>query len=418
MARYTDEQLKFVIQTRRDGDEWQTIAEKFNKAFAGHGPPRSWDNLRNLYNRNKYEINAEESLGEAIRSRHVARRRAGIVARESRAALDEVMSQEEFIEKLCEVNKLSPINVTKTFTPRKRVKAKRSIVAHLSDLHIGVNIRKEELGGVNEFNETVASRRIAFFFDEVAQYKIQHREETDLVVVLNGDIIAGVIHSLEGGVQDLTLQYAQAVRYLVAGLSHVAQAFNSVRVYATVGNHGRYTHKQNKGQQSDAKWDSHEMNVYIAVKEILSHACKNVSFELTQKPYVIFDVQGHTFFATHGDTVVKVGNVSRFISMEKIKNAVNEIQIGLNKKIDVLMVGHVHKQTFQTLDSGTDVLINGCLSGIDSFAQSIGLFSNNPAQQVFETTTGYAVGDVRFVRVKVADTQEKYNKIIQPTKGI
>lgn len=420
--KYSDEQVRFICDQARSGKQWSDLATEFATKFAkeldvkGYKPP-SWDAIRNCYNRYKYVINADDSFVDAVRARHVARRRAGIVAKENRAILDEALEQGEFLERLSEINKLIPIKLHDSPKIATNSPASRTIVAHVSDTHIGVNIRKEELGKVNEFNNVIAARRLALFFREVVNFKKERRANTDLVIVLNGDIITGVIHSLEGGsVDDLTIQYAQALRYLASGISFCAANFKKVRVYTTVGNHGRYTHKGNKGKQSDSKWDSHEMNIYIALREILSQN-KNVSFELVKTPYTMFDVQGHTFFATHGDTVLRIGNVSRTISMQKIKNEINDIQIGLDKRIDVLMVGHVHKQTFQTLDSGTEVLVNGCLSGVDSFAQSIGIFSNNPAQQIFEVTKDFAVGDVRFVRVKHADNDTKLDKIIEPIES-
>lgn len=420
--KYTEEQIRFVIERRSAGDSWQDIAvafgTKFGKELNSKGlPSPGWDALRQLHSRHKYQISTEELVSDSIRSRHVARRRAAIVARENREILDEVMSQDEFIEKLQELNKIAPINIFKQPVSRPRKKTKRTIVAHISDTHIGVNINKSELGHVNSYNSVIAARRLGLLFREIINYKREHRDETNLVVVLNGDIITGVIHSLEGGsVDDLTNQYAQAIRYFVSGISLCAAEFKKVDVYTTVGNHGRYTHKANKGQQSDSKWDSHEMNIYLALREILkSHS--NVKVHLSKTPYALFAVHGHTFFATHGDTVLKMGNVSKTISMQKIKNEVNDIQVGLGKKIDVLMVGHVHKQTFQTLDNGTEVLVNGCLSGVDSFAQSIGIFSNNPAQQIFEVTEDFAVGDVRFVRVKHADNDKKLDNIIKPVES-
>jgi hypothetical protein len=61
--------------------------------------------------------------------------------------------------------------------------------------------------------------------------------------------------------------------------------------------------------------------------------------------------------------------------------------------------------------------VNGCLSGLDPYAVSIGIFDSNPTQQIFEVTEKHAVGDVRFIQVKSADKDAALDKIIKPFKG-
>jgi hypothetical protein len=63
------------------------------------------------------------------------------------------------------------------------------------------------------------------------------------------------------------------------------------------------------------------------------------------------------------------------------------------------------------------LIINGCLSGLDPYANSIGIFDSNPTQQIFEVTPKHAVGDIRLIQVKSADTNEALDKIIQTFKG-
>jgi hypothetical protein len=81
------------------------------------------------------------------------------------------------------------------------------------------------------------------------------------------------------------------------------------------------------------------------------------------------------------------------------------------------MMGHVHVPVSTTLDNGAELIINGTGSGTDNFAQSIGILSNNPCQVIFEATEDYVVGDFRKVFLKDADSDEYYDKIIQPYDG-
>ncbi len=63
------------------------------------------------------------------------------------------------------------------------------------------------------------------------------------------------------------------------------------------------------------------------------------------------------------------------------------------------------------------LVINGCLSGMDPFAQSIGIFESHPTQQLFEITDKHAVGDIRLIQVKSADHRDDLDEIITPPKG-
>lgn len=294
----------------------------------------------------------------------------------------------------------------------------RVLMAHISDTHYGSNIRSEEMHGLNEFNWTVAARRTAYFMDQICRYKPQYRKNTELVLCLNGDIIAGLIHNQEWFVDLLTTQFAGTLSILGQAISYAAGQFKSVRVVCTPGNHGRNVGKSDKGRATNQKWDSYENMIYISL-QLMMQSHKNVQFSIPEAPYLIFEVLGHKFFQTHGDTVVNVGNPGNALNMKSITNQINSINSSIagSDVVAGLIVGHVHTPTVQLMQNGCALLINGCLSGTDPFAQSIGIFESNPTQNMWEVTKEHAVGDIRFVRLKTADTDKKLDSIISPFKG-
>jgi hypothetical protein len=160
------------------------------------------------------------------------------------------------------------------------------------------------------------------------------------------------------------------------------------------------------------KWDGFDTVLYESLQEVF-RSNENIEFHIPRTPYALIDIQGHKALATHGDTFLNVGNVSRSINVDDLKNQINNMIIGLGQ-IDMVLVGHVHKNTIQTLDNGTELLINNTLSGLDGFAQGLGIVSNNPSQQIFEVTSEHVVGDIRTVKLKKADTDKSLDKIIQP----
>ncbi len=334
----------------------------------------------------------------------------------------DIFLKDEFMVVLKEVMEKNPVKFHKPVKPLKKTankKLERSLVVHFSDTHFGCNVDRDEMDNVNEYNWTIAARRTALLMDQVVTYKPQYRAQTELVMLINGDIIAGVIHDQEWAVDLLTKQFAGAISIFGQAISYAAQHFKKVRVVCTPGNHGRAMHKSSRDRATVHKWDSYENMIYIALREIMKKY-SNVEFTIPEAPYAIVDIQSHKFLVTHGDTVVNVGNPGKNLNMKSINEQINKVNSQLIKgddKFAALVVGHVHVPTVQETESGTMLLINGTMSGTDPFAQSIGIFSKNATQTLFEVVEGHAVGDMRLIRLRDADDKKAYDMIIEPFKG-
>tara|TARA_R110000868_G_scaffold66014_14_gene197075 strand:- start:5101 stop:6357 length:1257 start_codon:yes stop_codon:yes gene_type:complete len=324
----------------------------------------------------------------------------------------------EFLEAFKEEIKNQPIKVH----PASKQKLKsgnksRTTVVHVSDTHFGANIEASEMNNVNEFNWVVASRRMALLAEQTAGYKPQYRADTELVIVINGDIIAGVIHNQEWFADLLAKQTAGTIKILTQFISYCAQFFGTVRVVMTSGNHGRAMHKGSKDRGTTHKWDSYETMIYLGVKYAVEAKCKNVKCQIPETPYAIVEIQGHNFFITHGDTVINAGNPGSSLNMKSLNTQIMKLISSFKMPFAGVMLGHTHVSTVQTLDSSTKLLVNGTLSGADPYCQSIGIFSNNPEQTLFEVTKEHAVGDIRFIELTAADDRKDLDKIIEPLKG-
>jgi len=369
-------------------------------------------NLQNLYFPKQEESIVVKKTGDLLKERvkkvqdDLGTRR--LIAEELAANLQEIVKTIDF-----KVHK--PLAKAKG----KGKPAERTIVAHLSDTHYGCNIDKSEMGGLNEYNWQIAARRSALFFQQIVNYKPQHRDQTEVVLLVNGDIIAGVIHNQEWFVDLLTTQFAGTLNILCQGISYLAQNFKKVRVVMTPGNHGRSMHKASTDRGTTHKYDSYETQIFIAVREVMKAKCANVEVEVPDSPFAIFKAQGHTYFVTHSDTVINVGNPGAALNMKSINNQINKLnasELGGDAKFDAVICGHIHTPTLQLMESGCMLVLNGCLSGLDPYALSIGIFDSNPTQQLFEATEKHAVGDVRFIQVKSADKDAQLDKIIETPK--
>lgn len=294
----------------------------------------------------------------------------------------------------------------------------RSLCVALTDVHFGTNVDKEELGGKNEFNWEIAARRFGFIMDQIATYKLEQRTlHEEVVFLLGGDLIGGVIHNQEGPDYDLiTHQVNGALSYFIQGFEYVKAFFPKIRLVCVPGNHSRMMHKQSKDRALSQKYDSYENIIFYALSKYFSKDPK-VEIFVPKTPYAELRVQKHRVYMTHGDTVFVTGNPGKSINTERIEiqaHRVNEEERNKKRKpFQLFVFGHVHQAAHFQTNSGIQIIINGSMIGTDSFAAGVGIMSNNPVQVMWETNSKFVVGDSRWLFVEAADKEKKYEKIIK-----
>lgn len=380
----------------RDVSAHGGIAKIKRDAF-GHEAPPNLASKRGVELRTQYVRGLERKVGE---SEYLADR--------VRTSLAEALEQ-------------NPIRVTglrKKWDRLDVVPRKRELVALLSDLHYGLIVDPTEVEG-NAYNWTVAARRTARLAEQIVTWKPEHRKETELTLVLAGDLIQGAIHAVsEGNVTLLTEQVHGASCILIALIDLLRHHYRRIKVHCVGGNHDRMLHR-GEGRATSAKWDSFASIIHMLLQAAFREA-DDVSFNVPRAPYVTFELPGGALaYATHGDTVTTSGNVGRNVPVERIAQRVYALDASgvFAKPIDVVMLGHVHVPLLTQLPNGAHLVVNGALSGIDAFAQSIGVLASHPAQVIFEAVDGHPVGDFRIVRLKEADSIAAYDEVIRPPAG-
>ena len=411
MAAWTEKEIKYVLECNQEGLSRHDIAEVFQEEFKYK---RSSNSIKHCIDTYKdYDI-VEEAHIDSIKRLHSTRKSKSKVAKENKVILEEMISQEAFLEEFKSVLKTSKFKIHPKVKKASKKAFKRTIVAHISDTHFGADIDAEEMGGLNGYTNIEEARRLALFVREVAGYKIEHRKDTDLVIALNADIIQGMIHNIDT-TTPLTSQFSRALHLLSQGISYLANEFSSVKVICTTGNHGRAMHRPDKGRPTKGRWDAYSTMLNIALEYALK-PFGNVSFEIPVTPYWYGKIRGHNYLILHSDAVLSTGSIGKTVSVDVIKNKVNDLAVGIGP-IDVVLAGHTHIPLATILNNGTTLLCNGNLSGVDEFCLSIGIVTNHPSQQLFEVTDKYCVGDLRNVMVLEADKDKSLDKIIEPFKG-
>lgn len=307
--------------------------------------------------------------------------------------------------------KISSIKKSKFKLPKK--KKQREVVAMISDTHFGLKIDKEEIP-YNKVDWQIAARRMGLLAEQIASYKSYHRDASPrLRLCLGGDLGQGVIHLDDSGTDLITYQYIGTTQILVQMIDYLRNFFTEIAVECTPCNHMRMVHRSPK-RATAQKYNSYATMIHYTLQAAFRSA-PDVTFNVPKTPWTDFEVLGHRFFMTHGDTVLETGNPSVAIPIKGLVEQINNLNANTEgKQYDVVMVGHMHTPMKLKLKNGVWFLMNGTGSGTDAFAQSIGFFNNDPAQIIFEVTDECAVGDFRVVSLDGADNNPEYEKIVKP----
>ena len=336
--------------------------------------------------------------------------------------LEKSLGEKQSAEKLLKdaLSNLAPLPKIKT----TKVKAKNSkdmveFVGMLNDTHIGVIIDSEEIGGINEFDFKEACRRFAFYTKEVINYKKHKRSQVrKLHLILNGDLIAGIIHGLDTkGIHLMIHQVNAALHIFTHVIQNLASEYNEIEVHGIAGNHDRGVHK-NHGQRAVGEvYDSYANIIFYGLSTAFRNNT-NISFNFPKTAYGFINLPAGRAMYAHGDHVFSsaVGNPGKAINVKSLTDAIRNFNAGEvakgNKPVKLLLLGHVHVFAHFITSDGVEVYISPCLSGLDSFAHSLTINTSFTAQPVFESTKDFILGDCRLIRLGAADKDSDLDKLI------
>ena len=239
------------------------------------------------------------------------------------------------------------------------------LVVGIGDFHYGADFTVTGLYGetINRYNADAFVARMEKLTGEIKEIVKLHKPQ-QITVMIVGDMLDGLLRAsqisrLEYGVIESTIRLSETLSQWLGSLCDVTGL--PIRVYAVRGNHGEIRPLGTKAGQFP------EENMERIVMHYLH---ERFSFN----PYIrvedndapisrIVDVCGYKFLLIHGEG-------------EDIEKIARDHQTLYNKKIDIFMVGHLHKsQTFAAgMGKKGNVLIERVPSicGIDPYAQSKG----------------------------------------------
>lgn len=326
--------------------------------------------------------------------------------------------EQDFIESIRQ--HIQPLKV-QSFKVKKSKKqlAQRHVVAMLNDTHYGLTVKPEEVANTNEYNWTIASRRTAMFIDEIVHFKQDKRNDVEMLhFLINGDIIAGIIHNLMGRDNDLLVhQFNGAVHILTHAIARLAETYPQLTVYFSSGNHGEAPHRREGGRTSSQVFDTFESMIFYALS-VAHRDTKNVKFIATSGLFQEFILPAGRAMFTHGHLLFSktLGNPGTIINTKGLSDTIlrfnNGEELKGKQKFKLILTGHTHSFMHIRTPDNVQVYNAPSLSGVDSYAHYLGINHNFVGQVVFESTDKYIFGDSRLVILNEADNNGNLDSLI------
>lgn len=217
----------------------------------------------------------------------------------------------------------------------------------LSDFHYGLLIDNV----LNEYNVDIANERLETLLKKTIYYCQLHKVQK-LHLGLAGDLISGAIHlqSRIDAEEDLITQVINVGELLANFVNGLKAYIPEVKVYGVIGNHSRV----NADKKSNMPAENFERLIFKHIELRLPNVrvCMN-----GLEDWITFKVKDQLVFMTHGDKD----------SLSNIK--LHSVNL-LGRVPDRIYFGHIHHMNIKD-DNGTEIVVNGSISGVDEFAMSL-----------------------------------------------
>lgn len=240
-----------------------------------------------------------------------------------------------------------------------------------SDWHLGEKVSAEEVNGINEYDLTIAERRIRTLVErtvDLCQNHMTQPEYPGVVVNLGGDMISGELHPelAENDELELNQQILWAVDRLIWALDVMADKFGRVFVPCAPGNHGRMFDRKPRAKKyvyRNADWLIYTM----LERHFQAVGDTRVTFMIPATGEALYRVYGHRYMLVHGDDLGVRGGDGIIgaigpIMRGEIKMHHSQAQIG--RDYDTLLMGHWHQALLLPR-----AIVNNTLKGYDEFAR-------------------------------------------------
>jgi hypothetical protein len=304
---------------------------------------------------------------EAARLRH----ELASVKKKYAAALEHLSREQDAVANL---TSLSGIREKKISRAKVRSnKSEATAVLVLSDWHAEERVDPRTCRGLNEFDLSIAEKRITQLVQRASMLIEHERSLTGIrriCVAALGDFITGHIH--DDLIEMTQMAPLAAIRWVGERLNGVVGAMSEIApvlVATATGNHGRTTHKPRIATENEHSYEQH-MYLTLQAQEKRPH----VDWQVGAGYLNLVNLDGFMLRAHHGHALKFGGGIGGLtIPANKAIGNWNQAQ-----KADLDIFGHWH--TFSWLPYR--FVANGSLIGHNAFADRIRAEFQPPSQSL------------------------------------
>lgn len=258
----------------------------------------------------------------------------------------------------------------------------------LSDLHWGEIVDPSQVGGVNEYNMSIARSRLK----DVAASSIRLLEILSpqfrypgLVLNLGGDLVNGNLREEMTATNEENIMpvLIDVFENIGSFIETMVEKFGKVFIPCVCGNHGRSTIKT---WSSDRHATSFEWLIYCLLAKRFS-ADSRITFLIPNGVDANYRIYHHRFLLNHGDAfrggdgvIGVLGPVIRGDYKKRARNA------QINQEYDTMIIGHFHQYVHLS-----KLIINGSLIGYNEYAYINSFPFEAPQQALFLTHPKFGI---------------------------
>lgn len=260
-----------------------------------------------------------------------------------------------------------------------------TIMAQMTDWHLGEVVKPDEVLYLNAFNEEIAAIRIKSWFEKIVTLPrayVQGVHLEGIFVPATGDLFTGEIHAeLTTNNYERVLQTVlNAQEPILAGFEMLDREYDGhVEVAAVVGNHGRMAHKSVfKGRV----YDNFEWLFWSVIRDRLKDRGSRVVINVSTSMDMNVPIYGRNHLLTHGDQFQGGTGISgAFAPLSLGSHRKGKRQAAAGMVMETMVIGHLHQ-----LINIPGVIMGGTLKGMDEFAFGINVPPADAAQAMWVTT--------------------------------
>ena len=376
-----------IIKRRAIGATWTKIAEWLEQEY---GVQVHRTTLQKWFDKNHWEpedellVNEEGTDNRIKLDKKLAtyKGEADYYKKLYNGLLKDTIKQEVIVDTIQEYTKGFPSVPLKHLNNSDKTPfghQKQIVVAPLSDTHIGEQVHKEQMRGLNEYNFDIFNKRMYGWANQILKHTAYRRQIApidELMIPMLGDMISGDIHDelARSNQMNNMEQMIRGASIIAQALMYLAPHFTKITIPCVVGNHGRMTRKPPmKDKYMD--WD------YMLYQWVATF-CKNqenLNFHIPKSFMTTFKIHDRVVLIMHGDSISGAGSsgaiagaITKLRSVfQFIKTLQREIEDSMDDdaeiEFDSVMIGHFHR--IDEIDIGTGELhICGTMKGPDEFA--------------------------------------------------